>query len=251
MSKWKAELVSDPSQAKAPGAIRLMCFSDSHGAHLQIPQNSIKPADILLFAGDLSLVGNPANVISFKEWILHLPVQHRVVIAGNLDLTFESSRLDHFETRIRHYCKTQMPLDSIKSLFMGPDIIYLEHGSTEVCGLKIFGSPYTPEFQDWGFQYRLGEGKNKWCDIPNGTDICMTHGPPKDILDQTSSGFHAGCPDLLEAINRVKPALSIFGHIHEAHGQTVCNNILFCNVALMNFHNEIAHEPTYVDMSLI
>ncbi len=28
----------------------------------------------------------------------------------------------------------------------------------EIEGLKIFGSPFTPEFYDWGFMYKHEEG---------------------------------------------------------------------------------------------
>lgn len=49
-------------------------------------------------------------------------------------------------------------------------------------------------------------------------DIIMTHGPPWKHRDKVNNGFEAGCPHLLSALNRVRPRLHCFGHIHEAWG---------------------------------
>ena len=46
----------------------------------------------------------------------------------------------------------------------------------------------------------------------------MTHGPPFQHLDMTSSGIEAGCAHLLRAAQRCRPKLYCFGHIHEAWG---------------------------------
>ena len=48
-------------------------------------------------------------------------------------------------------------------------------------------------------------------------DIVMTHGPPKGILDCCPQG-NVGCPNLLQAVRRVKHLMHCFGHIHEGHG---------------------------------
>jgi Icc-related predicted phosphoesterase len=50
--------------------------------------------------------------------------------------------------------------------------------------------------------------------IPVGTDIVVTHGPPYGILDQNLEGEHCGSRALLKHIQRVKPRLHCFGHIH-------------------------------------
>lgn len=40
-------------------------------------------------------------------------------------------------------------------------------------------------------------------------------------LDKCSNGTQAGCPHLLTALNRVRPKLHCFGHIHEAWGAEI------------------------------
>ena len=51
----------------------------------------------------------------------------------------------------------------------------------------------------------------------------MTHGPPHKILDTTFDKIPAGCAHLLTAVERAKPLLHCFGHIHEGNGCLVRN----------------------------
>jgi hypothetical protein len=68
-------------------------------------------------------------------------------------------------------------------------------------------SPWQPEFCDWAFNLKRGEECDAvWRKIPEGIDVLVTHGPPLGYGDLCSSGFRAGCYDLLRHIKlRVKP----------------------------------------------
>lgn len=46
----------------------------------------------------------------------------------------------------------------------------------------------------------------------------MTHGPPRGRLDVVRSNRAVGCPHLLRAVERARPRLHCFGHIHESWG---------------------------------
>lgn len=47
----------------------------------------------------------------------------------------------------------------------------------------------------------------------------LTHGPPKNILDKVAYGENnVGCPHLRKAVERCKPRIHCFGHIHEGWG---------------------------------
>lgn len=67
----------------------------------------------------------------------------------------------------------------IRFLQEGTHIFTLENGAR----LKVYASPYTPcslgEEPTWGFQYRRGDGHH--FAIDEGTDIAVTHGPPRGI----------------------------------------------------------------------
>jgi Icc-related predicted phosphoesterase len=59
----------------------------------------------------------------------------------------------------------------------------------------------------------------------------LTHGPPLGILDMTNRGEPAGSATLLERLKAVRPRLHVFGHIHEAAGQTEVGGITFVNAS--------------------
>lgn len=252
--RYHSHLVTDPTKPKENNAIRILCFSDTHGEHASLDPSSFQPCDLVIFAGDLSMFGNPSEVSSFKNWFHSIKCPNKLLIAGNLDLTFDTERLDHFKDKIYSYVKTDVKLETVKSTFLqNADFIYAEHNSVELTVLdhpiKIFASPYTPEFMDFGFQYKGKEqAQSLWDQIPNDIDILVTHGPPHNICDQSTSGFHCGCEVLRNAIERTKPSLSVFGHIHEAYGNETIDDTLFCNVALVDPSRKIAHKPTYIDL---
>ncbi|MEZ4309947.1 MAG: hypothetical protein R3F14_18060 [Polyangiaceae bacterium] len=63
--------------------------------------------------------------------------------------------------------------------------------------------------------------------------MLLTHGPPHGVLDLTSGHENAGCEDLRAALDRVRPRLHVFGHIHEGAGtqlvdRTLCVNASIC-----------------------
>jgi Icc-related predicted phosphoesterase len=84
----------------------------------------------------------------------------------------------------------------------------------ELEGLRIWGSPWQPEFQNWAFNLNRGpEIRKKWDMIPEGIDILVTHGPPKGHGGVTFDGFDAGCEDLLHVITkRVKPLVRVMSY---------------------------------------
>ena len=57
-----------------------------------------------------------------------------------------------------------------------------------------------------------------WENIPEDTDILITHTPPRGCLDLSYNRNHqlefCGCSNLLKNVFRVKPKLHCYGHIH-------------------------------------
>jgi predicted phosphodiesterase len=80
--------------------------------------------------------------------------------------------------------------------------------------------------------------------IPDDVDILITHGPPSGILDMTSSGQHAGCSQLVdEVMNRVRPRVHIFGHIHETYGIEKRDEIVFVNASTCTYNYKPTNPP--------
>ncbi|KAH0792013.1 metallophosphoesterase domain-containing protein 1-like [Histomonas meleagridis] len=249
MSKFQAIQVTDFSTPKPENAIRVFCFSDTHGLHADIPREHIVPADIGIMVGDFTGYGNVTDVDSFRDWYLQLPFTHKIVIAGNHEISFDEANRESITPMWND--RFTVPVETIKSHIYHEGLIYAEHSTIELMGLKIFCSPYTPFFCNWAFPVPSNDDKF-WDAIPYGTDIIATHGPPRGILDITAGNFPVNCGDPLLArrVSQVKPALHIFGHIHETYGIKVSKafGTTFANVSVANFHYKIVNKPFVFDM---
>jgi len=190
--------------------MKVVLISDTHGFEPKVPDG-----DILIHAGDLTSKGTHNQISAAGSWLRSLPHKYKIVIAGNHDFLFERNQADALS-------------------MLGSGFVYLENSSVTIEGIKIYGSPVTPRFYDWAFNVDRGEPLRKyWDTIPEDTDILVTHGPPKGVLDQASASmntFHCGCEELLLALKRIHPKIHVFGHIHGGHGKhemsygTTCYN---------------------------
>ena len=189
--------------------MRLVCIADTHGLHNSMPK--IPDGDVLVVAGDMTAHGDLYGVREFDDFLGRLPHPHKIVVAGNHDWYFES-----------HPGQPE---------FM--NAIYLQNNYITINGVKFYGSPYQPEFCDWAFNLRRGLPlAAQWAQIPDDTDVLITHGPPAGILDRTMDGQNVGCEDLLHRVREIKPKVHVFGHIHCAHGAVVKDEITFVNAAI-------------------
>jgi Icc-related predicted phosphoesterase len=85
--------------------------------------------------------------------------------------------------------------------------------------------------------------------FPHDVDILGTHGPPYGILDQSpGTSYHAGCPELLDAVTGLRPKLHVFGHVHGAHGIVSAEDTLFVNAALLGPDGDLSASPIVVRM---
>jgi len=198
------------------GHVRFVCISDTHGRHRCLT-DSLPAGDVLLHAGDFSMNGELSEMLDFGSWLASLPYSKKIVTAGNHDVT-----LDHEFAQDHDYADVLVEEHRDKFFDACADsVIYLEDREASISGIRIYGSPYQPEFGDWAFKLRRGpDAANRWSKIPEGIDILLVHGPPLGRGDKCEpAGNLAGCADLLGAVQgRVKPKYCINGHIHEARG---------------------------------
>lgn len=205
--------------------MRIVCLSDTHN---QLHKIDVPPGDLLLHAGDLTGHGSLKEIARADRELAKLPHRHKVIIAGNHDFGFER--------------EAEAARALIKSA------IYLQDEAVTVEGLRIYGSPWQPWFFDWAFNWPRGESmKPKWELIPEGIDILITHGPPLGHGDLCNSGTRAGCPDLLEAIRRVRPRYHLFGHIHEGYGTTQEGATTCVNASNCDFDYKPIQPPIVID----
>lgn len=181
-----------------------------------------------------------------------LPAPLKIVIPGNHDLTLDraycSERPRLYEWDHDH---TEEELTEAISLYTNDEaieagIVYLVEGTRSFtlangAQMTVYVSAYTPEFYDWAFPYPrdLDRFNNSESATPSNpvpsfdsdsdpgpsdvytgkaVNLMITHGPPKGVLDKTATGQDVGCEHLMRAVQRCKPLLHCFGHIHEGSG---------------------------------
>jgi len=114
--------------------------------------------------------------------------------------------------------------------------------------ISIYGSPWTPWFFDWAFNLRRGpELRAQWDRIPRGTNILVTHGPPRGYGDTNQRNASVGCADLLAVVKRVRPSVHIFGHIHTDAGVSENAYTTFINASVCDDTNRVRHPPVVYD----
>lgn len=216
--------------------MKILLISDTHNKHNQILTKYLENKDglfsMIIHAGDVSGRGYKNEITSFLEWYSKLPFEHKVMIPGNHDFLFEDD-----------------PKSSKELLDKYPNITYLQDSGVEINGVKIWGSGITPYFFNWAFN-RIGDAICKhWELIPLDTQILITHGPVKGILDVTKRNGSVGCPYLLEKIQQLPELkLHVCGHIHEAYGMVINNKITFVNASVLDLNYNMAHEPIQVEI---
>lgn len=209
---------------------RFLIISDTHGQHESL--GSLPKADVLIHCGDLTQVGGLSNYRRALEFISDAEAELKLIIAGNHDISLDESWWaanlvddddpDESSKAQALFKEAQTRRSGVHYLEEGSYTFSLKSGTI----FKLYAIPYTPEFGGFAFGYekefdRFGlAAKNP---IPNDIDIVVSHGPPAlgftDFrLDVNSKKEHCGCEHLGRAIERSRPLLHCFGHLHEGYG---------------------------------
>lgn len=209
-------------------SVRIVALSDTHSRHqgLRVPDG-----DILIHAGDATMMGTVPEVAAFNQWLGRLPHKRKILCAGNHDWLFERQ--------------------PALARSMITNAMYAQDELIETMGLRFYLSPWQPRFFDWAFNLDRGEAlRRKWDMIPDDIDVLVTHGPPLGILDLTPRGEHAGCADLLTAVRRVRPKLHIFGHIHHSYGAVTEGGTQFMNACICTENYRPDNAPLVADLKV-
>jgi hypothetical protein len=127
-------------------------------------------------------------------------------------------------------------------------VIYLQDSGARVAGLDVWGSPWQPWFHDWAFNLPRGAAlAEKWALVPEGVHVLVTHGPPLGVLDRVWDSRRVGCEELARALERIRPRLHLFGHIHEAYGTRRENGVLSVNACTCNLFYRAVNPAVVVD----
>jgi Icc-related predicted phosphoesterase len=215
--------------------MRCVALSDTHNRAERV---AVPDGDVLLHAGDLTMRGERGELARAAAWLAALRPRFRAVIAipGNHDFGAEREP------------------EATRALFASHGVTWLVDETASLDGVTFYGSPWQPWFYDWAFNFPRGDdgtaARSVWSRIPRATDVLITHGPPRGILDATLDGDHAGCPALREAVEaRPRIRAHVFGHIHEGYGRERASGRLFVNASTCDHRYAAVNAPVAFDVA--
>lgn len=221
--------------------MKIVCISDTHLQHkFDVPEG-----DVLIHSGDATFEGTELEITKFFNWFNSLPHRTKIFVPGNHDWLFQTN-----ETVAR-----SLNLSPTTHILIDQSHLLLDESKS----FKVYGSPWQPEFCGWAFNLsRMNdELKDKWAQIPDDTEILVTHGPPKGVLDSVPGRPGLGCFDLRERIVGLeKLKLHVFGHIHYSAGKDVLiypngpdmRSVLFVNAAIVDESYRARNIPIVVEL---
>lgn len=222
--------------------MRITIISDTHQKHSQL-NNDLPGGDLLLHAGDFMTSGySKTEAEQFFKWYEMRAYDNCVFIAGNHDRIMQDE-----PGMMRGVLTGYKGID-----YLEDETVSIE--SPEGPMVKVYGSPWQPEFYDWAYNLpRNGEElKAKWDAIPEDTDILITHGPAWGFVDTVlGRNQHLGCELLTERIKTIRPKIHICGHIHSGNGHYFDGHTHFFNASVLNERYNYAHEPFHIDWNPI
>jgi Calcineurin-like phosphoesterase len=215
----------------ADGALglRVAAIGDLHGFLPDVPT-----CDLLLVAGDLCPADDHGLERQrrwlegpFAHWLGDADAGAIAGIAGNHDFAASDD----------------------PALLRSLPWAYLSDETTEIGGLLVHGSPWTPTFGDWAFMRPDPELGELWADIPERVDLLVTHGPPHGHGDRTVHGVDVGSGTLLRRLPELDLRLHVYGHIHEGGGyRRLLGNAQLANVSHVDHLYRPVHPVAVFDL---
>jgi Icc-related predicted phosphoesterase len=198
----------------------------------------------------MTFQGEEHEIKDFFEWFEVQPAKHLVLTMGNHERYF-----------YKHYPQSLDWIPPTRAHILIDKAVEIE-------GLKIYGSPWTPQFGfDWAynacrtyveaahyFKPFLGD---IWAKIPEDTNILISHGPPMGILDEVMDMFGAGrminvgCKSLMSKVDSMpKLKAHAFGHIHEWGGRLFQreDGKIFINSSVCNQQYQPVNKPVVLEI---
>ncbi|MEO0424520.1 MAG: metallophosphoesterase [Pseudomonadota bacterium] len=204
-----------------------MIISDTHALHEQFTPLQ---GNVLIHCGDMfDLFDEQACTLqALDSWFARQAFDVILCTGGNHDFPVETA-LARGEQPFRH-------------------AVYLQDASYIHAGICFWGAPWVPFLDGHAFYADETALSEKWARIPSRTDVLITHTPPSGIIDVASCGSAFGCEALHRAVQRVRPALHCFGHVHESRGELRRHGTRFVNASSVQGSCERVLAPIVIDL---
>ena len=226
-------------------------LSDCHGFYPKL-----EGGDLLIVAGDLTAKDTLECYRKWYQWIGKCKYKKIIVISGNHDSRIQEKGFPPMPKsfNIEYLCDSGTEFEyeePVRNLFDPEDKSLIFKSK-----LKIWGSPWTLTFEGMNPHCKAfcvdteEELAEKWALIPDHVDILITHSPPFTILDKTIDGRQVGSTSLMaEHLARLRPKLWVWGHVHEAYGESgpyQWNNTKYVNASHVNENYEPVNKPVRI-----
>jgi uncharacterized protein len=176
--------------------VRLLAFSDIHRDldQARALASQASSVDVVVAAGDFGSMHRGVEQLIDMLVVIETPT---VLVPGN----------NETEDELREACGGWKAAEVL-------------HGSgCTLDGVSFWGIgagiPTTP--WPWSYDLTEEEAASLLASCPDDVDVMVLHSPPQGYLDG-SRGRALGSTALLEAVERVQPAVAVCGHIHECAG---------------------------------
>ncbi|WP_440425151.1 metallophosphoesterase [Prevotella sp.] len=203
--------------------IDILHLSDTHGQHKNL--KSLPEADVIVHSGDFTFAGSEEEAYDFMNWFCNLPYKHKIFIAGNHDMCMYGA--DHIDGLSRN-------------------VHYLYNNSVVIDGIKFYGIPmFMEDCMDGNLDVFINN-------IPDDTDVLITHMPPKGTCDLANYGKgpeHKGNATLAELLKKLHPTCHLFGHEHDAYGKTIKENVIYSNACVVDSRYNLINNPTIININ--
>ena len=203
--------------------IDILHLSDTHGQHKNL--KSLPEADVIVHSGDFTFAGSEEEAYDFMNWFCNLPYKHKIFIAGNHDMCMYGA--DHIDGLSRN-------------------VHYLYNNSVVIDGIKFYGIPmFMEDCMDGNLDVFINN-------IPDDTDVLITHMPPKGTCDLANYGKgpeHRGNATLAELLKKLHPTCHLFGHEHDAYGKTIKENVISSNACVVDSRYNLINNPTIININ--
>ena len=198
--------------------MKILHLSDTHGCHRRL--RDLPEADVVVHSGDFTMNGSEAEAIDFMNWLCDLPYRHKIFICGNHDDCLYGANISGLDDNVHYLCNSGIEIDGIKFY-----------------GVPMFMGDCVTDRQS-----------RNYANIPDDTDILITHSPAYGILD-FDDGINYGSEEILERLTYL-PNLKahLFGHIHSQYGIVSQNGITFSNGAIMNSDYTNMNTPNLIQL---
>ena len=203
--------------------IDILHLSDTHGQHKNL--KSLPEADVIVHSGDFTFAGSEEEAHDFMNWFCNLPYKHKIFIAGNHDMCMYGA--DHIDGLSRN-------------------VHYLYNNSVVIDGIKFYGIPmFMEDCMDGNLDVFINN-------IPDDTDVLITHMPSKGTCDLANYGKgpeHRGNATLAELLKKLHPTCHLFGHEHDAYGKTIKENVIYSNACVVDSRYNLINNPTVININ--